>query len=269
MNPQKFNDSTEQIKLVRLIIEAPSSSPPQLLSSITDWLKIIGACVVVVAGSWAAITGLTVVLAEKQAAQRDKEALSSEVAQLKEEKKNIVELYKKTKGQAEAALASVSDLKSQAQGFVTKQEQQDPQATVVKLQNIQGALSTLSESIDAGVASIEAPKEDIAPILPNKRIFLHINKDGQRSPAEKVQQTLKDMGCIVPGIQNIGGRGYVPDQTEIRYFRYPEDRDIAKTILDHLSKTTGLKNARISYVDTDPSATKTGQIEIWFAKSYQ
>jgi hypothetical protein len=262
-------DPLEQIKVIKLVTETSDSTRPHFLSSITDWLKIVGACVVVVAGSWAAVTGLQAVLAEKRAAETEKAALTAQIEELKKQQQDIVDLYKKTKGQAEAALALVSDLKTQAQEAAANQKQQDPQATVVKLQDAQGALSTLSESVDAGVASIAPPKEDIAPVLPNKRVFLQISNDNQRMSAEKIQQALKDLGCIVPGIQNIGGKGYVPDQTEIRYFRYPEDRDIAKTILDHLSKTTGLKNARISYVATDPSATKTGQLEIWFAKSYQ
>ena len=79
----------------------------------------------------------------------------------------------------------------------------------------------------------------------------------------------------VIGIQNVGGRAYIPDTAEVRFFAFPnppETKRAAETIVEILkSPPNGISKVRASYVTpSDRDKTMSSDIdthfEIWFAR---
>jgi hypothetical protein len=106
------------------------------------------------------------------------------------------------------------------------------------------------------------------------RIYVHIADESQREPARRLRDVLvKNNGFAVIGIQNVGGRAYIPDTAEVRYFAFPEPaatKQAADEIVAIL-RNRGVQNARASYViPTQREKTESSDInthfEIWFAR---
>ncbi len=106
------------------------------------------------------------------------------------------------------------------------------------------------------------------------RIYIHIADESQRAPARKLQDLLvKNNEFAVIGIQNVGGRAYIPDTAEVRYFAFPnppatkQAAEEIVTILEH----GGVRKPRPSYVipserDKRVSSDINTHFEIWFAR---
>lgn len=119
---------------------------------------------------------------------------------------------------------------------------------------------------DAGAA--------IASAIKNKgrrgRIYIHIANESQRGPARKLQDKLVESQFVVIGIQNVGGRAYIPDTAEVRFFAFPEAKQSADDIVKILA-SNGVSKPRPSYVipserDKQESSDIKTHFEIWFAR---
>jgi hypothetical protein len=106
------------------------------------------------------------------------------------------------------------------------------------------------------------------------RIYIHIANESQREPAGKLQDKLVENNqFVVVGIQNVGGRAYIPDTAEVRFFAFPEPattKQSAETIVEIL-RNNGVSKARPSYVipserDKKESSDISTHFEIWFAR---
>ncbi len=106
------------------------------------------------------------------------------------------------------------------------------------------------------------------------RVYLHIADETQRDRAGAIGLQLKAQGFAVIGIQNVGGgRAYIPDTAEVRFFAYPEPKttqETAKAIV-RLLVSTGVKKSRPSYVVPSAQEKRTSidlntHFEIWFAR---
>jgi len=106
----------------------------------------------------------------------------------------------------------------------------------------------------------------------NGRVYLHISDELQRELARKIGDKLKASSYAVIGIQNVGGRAYIPDTAEVRYFASDPARtkQTAEDIVSIL-KEAGVRKARASYVipsvtESKQSVDITTHFEIWFAR---
>jgi 16S rRNA G966 N2-methylase RsmD len=105
------------------------------------------------------------------------------------------------------------------------------------------------------------------------RVYIHIADELQREPAKQIQTRLKEADFGVVGIQNVGGRAYIPDTAEVRFFAYA-DPPLTKQAADEivvLLKKAGVLKPRSSYVipsarERQGSIDITTHFEIWFAK---
>ena len=102
------------------------------------------------------------------------------------------------------------------------------------------------------------------------RIYIHIADESQRAPAKDITDKLKAAGFGVIGIQNVGGRAYIPDTAEVRFFAYPDSKETAVAIVNVLKDNKVVK-PRPSYVIPSPQEEKNSidiktHFEIWFAR---
>jgi hypothetical protein len=109
---------------------------------------------------------------------------------------------------------------------------------------------------------------------PKGRIYIHIADESQREPARKLQDVLvKNNEFAVIGIQNVGGRAYIPDTAEVRFFAFPNPpatKQAAEKIVTILERG-GVRKPRSSYVipserDKRVSSDINTHFEIWFAR---
>jgi hypothetical protein len=99
------------------------------------------------------------------------------------------------------------------------------------------------------------------------RVYIHIAGENQRSGAETLRDKLSDAGFQVPGIQNVAGRGYIPDTIEVRRFQTDSPTQQSAEAILHLVQATFLRSkSRISYVLPDASSDRPGHFEIWLSR---
>ena len=104
------------------------------------------------------------------------------------------------------------------------------------------------------------------------RIYIHIANESQRQAAKILQGKLENQFAVV-GIQNVGGRAYIPDTAEVRFFAFP-DPPTTKQSADNIVailRNNGVSKVRSSYVipserDKRESSDINTHFEIWFAR---
>lgn len=121
--------------------------------------------------------------------------------------------------------------------------------------------------------TLETLPESIARKVP-PRVYLHIAEEGQRPAARALQTALIEAGFVVPGIQNVAGKAYVPPQSEVRFFasgHATEElaRKISAVAFDQKLVRNGLRLSpeKPSARDLKISTDVTSHFEVWFAAS--
>jgi hypothetical protein len=105
------------------------------------------------------------------------------------------------------------------------------------------------------------------------RVYIHIADESQREPARELESVINKNHFAVIGIQNVGGRAYIPDTAEVRFFAYPEPpttKQAADEIV-RILESARVSKPRSSYVipslrDRQESVDVTTHFEIWFAR---
>jgi hypothetical protein len=161
------------------------------------------------------------------------------------------------KNQLESAVA----VQQQLQATLDKVQTQPPSKQTTELvQHLEGANAVINKAIEEKSRS--------------GRIYIHIASESQREPARKLQAKLVENNqFVVIGIQNVGGRAYIPDTTEVRFFAFP-DPPTTKQSADNIVgilRNNGISKVRSSYVipsarDKRESSDIRTHFEIWFAR---
>jgi hypothetical protein len=149
-------------------------------------------------------------------------------------------------------------------------------------QQLQATLDTVrtqpaSEQKTELVRHLQGANSAISTAISKKgqrgRIYIHIANESQREAAGKLQDKLVENQFIVIGIQNVGGRAYIPDTAEVRFFAFPNPPETKKAAVDIVSilKNNGVAKVRPSYVipsdrDKKESSDINTHFEIWFAR---
>ena len=150
----------------------------------------------------------------------------------------------------------------------------DPLATA-----IQASVAPPTDNQKAQADIVEKAKTiaDKRPV----RIYYHIANETQNDRMTEVKDAVKQITVKEAtreiksmGIQNVSGKGYIPDMLEVRYFVHPESKATAEAILKGIRDSNKLKagaKARISYVipsdyDRKTSVDLASHIEVWAAR---
>ncbi len=174
----------------------------------------------------------------------------------------------------------VAQLQSLATDAVAKNQldsavavQQQLQATLDNVQTQPPSKQT-TELVDHLERANAAIKTAINSKGRKGRIYIHIANESQRESARKLQEKLvANNQFVVIGIQNVGGRAYIPDTAEVRFFAFPNPpttKQAADTIVGIL-RSNGVPKVRPSYVipserDKTQSSDIDTHFEIWFAR---
>jgi hypothetical protein len=127
----------------------------------------------------------------------------------------------------------------------------------------------------SGLASdLQRSQENVEKAIQAKgakgRVYIHIADESQRETARNIGQLISQNHFAVVGIQNVGGRAYIPDTAEVRFFTYPEAKEPAEEIT-RILKGAGVSQPRSSYVAPSENDRKASidiktHFEIWFAR---
>jgi hypothetical protein len=126
-----------------------------------------------------------------------------------------------------------------------------------------------SVRVEQAIASLASNLSGEAQSAIKPRVYLHIADEKQRLKAEEFKQALIKRGNLVPGIQNVAGKGYIPDTLEVRYFA-EDSKGYAENILNML-KEKGVVG-RVSYVVPSASDLKISpdirtHFEVWASRN--
>ena len=113
-----------------------------------------------------------------------------------------------------------------------------------------------SDTIDARAKLVQVKGK--VPKTKN-RIYIYIFHELQRRIAKKMADRFESSGTPVIGIQNVEGKGIIPEKTEVRYFTPSDEVSSGKVV----SQITDLGCQAQLSLNSDPTV-QSGHIEVWF-----
>lgn len=121
--------------------------------------------------------------------------------------------------------------------------------------------SVIQEIKSTGTATTKAEASAILPTLP-AQVYIQIASESQRVKANEITTQLQQKGFVMPGIENMAGKGAdMPKNTNVRYFN-DEDKQTAEAIVAIL-KEAGITTAYAYPVSK--YKVKAGGLEVWFS----
>ena len=142
-------------------------------------------------------------------------------------------------------------------------------AKASKLMASEGVESQLSEIRTALGRSLGRIEQEIDKALPAEeqkaRIYLFVSDESQNAAAKALVPVLEGAGFDVAGIaKNVTHRA---ENTEIRYFRDPQDKPEAARIQELVAKQTGQTDCKIARASDPDSASGSRKFQVWFGKN--
>jgi hypothetical protein len=170
---------------------------------------------------------------------------------------------------AKAPDVSAATLEQLAPSLVLAATTTGPDTSDVKRKEAQKLVSKLpQEVVENAVERLpQTLRSSESPFL----VYVHIAHEGQRLLATHFQEELQRKGFVVPGIQGVGGKGFVPEDNEVRRF-FDGDKDTLDASNRVLEVLHPLDNdrSRLSYVrPTSDNERKKGRLEVWFSGQYR
>ncbi|MEO7318740.1 MAG: hypothetical protein ABIZ56_07105 [Chthoniobacteraceae bacterium] len=141
-------------------------------------------------------------------------------------------------------------------------------AKASKLMNSEAVESQITDVRAALSKSLARVEQEIDKALPAEeqkaRIYLFISDDSQNAMAKELAPVLESAGFDVAGISKNSTRRV--DESEIRYFREPEDKADATRIQNLVIKQTGLSDCKIFRTSDADNASGSRKFQIWLGK---
>lgn len=168
------------------------------------------------------------------------------------------------------AIATAAVDKNQLDSAVAVRTQLQATLDKVRTQSASKPTTELVQSLErANVVIRKAIKEKSR----SGRIYIHIASESQRDKATNLLGKLAaNNQFVVMGIQNVGGRAYIPDAAEVRFFA---ERTATKQAADNIVeilKRNGVSNVQSTFVklsdrEKEESSDINTHFEIWFARN--
>lgn len=141
-------------------------------------------------------------------------------------------------------------------------------AKASKLMNSEAVESQITEVRGALGKSLARVEQEIDKALPAEeqkaRIYLFISDESQSTMAKELAAALEGAGFDVAGTSKNSTRRV--EDSEIRYFRDPEDKADATRIQDLFIKQTGQSDAKIIRTSDAENASGSRKFQIWLGK---
>lgn len=135
----------------------------------------------------------------------------------------------------------------------------------------QATYDRIAKRLPAGTAQqaiqqtleVEPQAANLPPV-----IYIHIAREDQRVQAKKIQDRLRAVGCIAPGIEYVGARS--PNHSQLRYFVRTEEGPLMDKVLGVLrSEGVDLDAQFIRIASGAPRALRPNQFEVWLGQDYR
>lgn len=141
-------------------------------------------------------------------------------------------------------------------------------AKASKLMNSEPVESQITEVRTALSRSLGRVDQEIDKALPveeqKARIYIFISDESQGAMAKELVPLLEAAGFDVAGISKNSGRRM--EESEIRYFREPQDKADATRIQDIFIKHTGQSDCKIIRTTDPENASGSQKYQIWIGK---
>ena len=141
-------------------------------------------------------------------------------------------------------------------------------AKASKLMNSEAVESQITDVRSALAKSLARVEQEIDKALPAEeqkaRIYIFISDESQSAMAKDLVPVLESAGFDVAGISKNTTRRV--EDSEIRYFREPEDKADATRIQELFQKQTGQTDAKIIRTSDAENASGSRKFQIWIGK---
>ncbi len=141
-------------------------------------------------------------------------------------------------------------------------------AKASKLMASEAVESQITEIRTALSRSLARAEQEIDQALPAEeqkaRIYIFVPDDAQAAAAKELVPVLESAGFDVAGISKNSTRKI--DESEVRYFRDPQDKADATRIQDLFVKQTGQSDCKIIRTSDPENAAGSRKFQVWFAK---
>ena len=141
-------------------------------------------------------------------------------------------------------------------------------AKASKLMNSEPVETQITEVRAALGKSLARVEQEIDKALPAEeqkaRIYLFVSDEAQTAMAKELAPALESAGFDVAGIAKNATRRV--EESEIRYFREPEDKADATRLQDLFIKHTGQSDCKIIRTSDPDNASGSRKFQIWLGK---
>ena len=131
---------------------------------------------------------------------------------------------------------------------------------------VESQLSEIRTALGRTVGRIEQEIDKALPAEEQKaRIYLFVSDETQSAAAKALVPILEAAGFDVAGITKT--TTHRAENTEIRYFREPQDKSEAVRIQEIVAKQTGQPDCKISRTSDPDNASGSRKFQVWFGKA--
>ena len=141
-------------------------------------------------------------------------------------------------------------------------------AKASKLMNseaVEGQITDVRAALSKSLARVEQEIDKALPAEEQKaRIYIFTSDDAQTALAKELAPILESAGFDVAGVSKNATRRV--EESEIRYFREPEDKADATRLQDLFIKQTGQSDCKIIRTSDPDNASGSRKFQIWLGK---
>ena len=130
---------------------------------------------------------------------------------------------------------------------------------------VESQITDIRSALGRSLARVEQEIDKALPAEEQKaRIYIFTAEDSQIAMAKELVPILEGAGFDVAGISKNSTRRM--EESEIRYFRDPQDKADATRIHDIFIKRTGQSDCKIVRTSDPENATGSRKFQVWFGK---
>ena len=141
-------------------------------------------------------------------------------------------------------------------------------AKASKLMNseaVEGQITDVRAALSKTLARVEQEIDKALPAEEQKaRIYIFVSEDSQNALAKDLTPILESAGFDMAGVSKNSTRRL--EESEIRYFRDPEDKADATRLQDLFIKQTGQSDCKIIRTSDPDNASGSRKFQIWLGK---
>ena len=131
---------------------------------------------------------------------------------------------------------------------------------------VESQITEIRGALGRSLARVEQEIDKALPAEEQKaRIYIFVAEESQTAAAKELVPVLEGAGFDVAGISKSASPRL--EDSEVRYFRDPQDKEDATRIRDLFIKQTGRTDCKVVRTSDPDNASGSRKFQVWFAKS--